>query len=93
MLGAGVPRLPGRDKQQIWPSPPGRWKLCWEGEATAALGWFSCAEAKQCRKQLPVSFAGGHGFASATLSSQLVEGLVISVPVGGQESLTPDSLG
>lgn len=74
--------LAGTSSRSGHPPPPDRWKLCWEGEATAALGWFSCAEAKQRRKQLPVSFAGGHGFAGATLSSQLVEGLVISVPFG-----------
>lgn len=79
-----------RRPQASWPGPaadlavfpPSRWKLCWEGEATAVLGWFSCTEAKQCRKQLPASFTGGHGFAGSALSSQLVEGLVISMPFG-----------
>lgn len=33
--------------------PSGSWKLCCEGEAAAALGWFSCVEVNRHRKQLP----------------------------------------
>jgi len=66
---------------------PNRWRLCWEGEATAAWAGFPVP---RHRKQLPGSFMDGRGSAGTALPS-----LLVSMLFGDSiwESLTEGSLG